>query len=127
MKTKTEVVMVPSPTGIGQVPGKTSLLISARDGHGDLLNVDSKYVFRVQSLDTGESVDLPVDVSYDNVQVRQEVSNIEFVAVDDRQKMKDDFRKKKSSKKMKDVRKDDVSRERKQVKPRDKASRGDRW
>ena len=58
--------VTPIRLGDGTVTCKTSITVSPRVGPSGYVNIDSDFVLRVQSLETGEAVDLPISVVYKN-------------------------------------------------------------
>jgi len=76
--TKTEVVIVPPQTKIGKAPGVGAVIFSGRNTMGNMTLEDKFYMARVQSLDTGEVLDIPFKTQFRNIQKRQEVSKFDF-------------------------------------------------
>lgn len=56
----------PTRFGGGAVTCKASITVSPRVGPSAYVNIDSDFVLRIQSLETGEAIDLPISVVYKN-------------------------------------------------------------
>ncbi len=116
--TSTEIVVSPRQSRVA------SLSFSGRDVVGNASLDSSKYVCRIQSLDTGETTDVPFDVTFSNVPSRQEVAEYDFYVPKDPVPAKE--KKQRRSKEEDGVKKqkDDWKNE---VKVKDRPGRHERW
>lgn len=76
--TRTEIVVSPAPTRVGKSPGVAALILAGRNTMGNMTVNKGDYVCRVQSLDTGETADIPFSSNFVNLQNRQTVSKFDF-------------------------------------------------
>ena len=63
---KTELVVAPPPDD-----GVAALVLTGRDASGNMLGQGGDYLLRVQSLDTGEQVDIPFSLVFKTFQIRE--------------------------------------------------------
>lgn len=128
--TKTEIVVSPPPTRMGRSSGVASLSFSGRDVTGNATLDPSKYVCRIQSLDTGETIDVPFNVTFDNLPARQEVAEFDFYVPKDPVPSKEKRPKRThrtNVKDRKDAQEEDSRNEDGEVKIKDRANRHERW
>lgn len=130
--TKTQIVMGIEPTRVGKSPGKTRLRVSGRDTLGNMLLDPSRYVVRVQSLDTGETRDFRFETDPLTVQDNVLVSVVDYYV--DKQstskKNSDNYAKEKKKDDPKDQKKNNnIDRKAKtgEIHPFDKANPLERW
>ena len=133
--TKTDLIVQPAPTKVGKSPGSGKLVLSGRDTMGNPTMDDGEYVCRVQSLDTGEAKDIPISVSFKNIQSRMVVADYNFfvsthsILGKNSNEFKNDSEKMmiKELKSLQFDKAEDIENEDNDVLPTDRAIRGERY
>lgn len=127
--TKTEIVVSPPPTRMGRSSGVASLSFSGRQASGNATLDAVKYICRIQSLDTGETIDVPFDVNFDNLPPKQEVAEFDFYVPKNPVPPKESPPKRthEGNTDRRRMPMEDSRNEEKEVKVKDRANRHERW
>lgn len=110
-KTKTQIIMKQNDP-----VSPSNLVVSGRDSNNSTIGSNASYVFRIQSLDTGETRDIPVSVVFKTTESRVLKESGDVIVSTENQY----FHGRENKKQVSVEKREDVL-------PKDRAGKGDRW
>lgn len=78
---KSELIVPVPAQHVGEAPGVAAVVFTGRDAVGNAMRVESNYVIRIQSLDTGQTEDIPFDVIFKAFKDREKFYSKHIFAV----------------------------------------------